>query len=52
MKEFIERLPVCCECNEHIRDEECYVFDDEVICSGCLKDNHRKWTEDYYRREE
>ena len=40
-----EKRPVCDECNQHIRDEECYVFDDKIICPECLKDNHFRWTE-------
>ena len=47
LEQRLEKRPVCHECNEHIRDEECYVFDDTIICPDCLKDNHRKWAEDY-----
>ena len=46
-EEKLQKRPVCAECNEHIGDEEFYVFDDIIICPECLKDNHRKWTEDY-----
>lgn len=46
-QKWIEKRPVCGECNHHIRDEVCYVFDDEIICSECVKDNHRKWTDDF-----
>ena len=42
-----KRLPVCCECGEPIQDDECYEFDGELICPDCLKDNHRKWVDDY-----
>jgi formylmethanofuran dehydrogenase subunit E len=43
----LSKLPECSECGEKITDEECYEFNDELICPECLKDNHRKWTEDY-----
>lgn len=43
----IERLPICCECGEHIQTDECYEINDELICPGCLEQNHRKWVDDY-----
>jgi formylmethanofuran dehydrogenase subunit E len=43
----LEKYPVCAECGERIQDDECYEFDGQLICSECLKDNHRRWTEDY-----
>jgi formylmethanofuran dehydrogenase subunit E len=43
----LDRLPKCSECGNPIQDEECYEFNDELICEGCLIDNHRKWVEDY-----
>lgn len=43
----LERLPECSECGEPIQDEECYMFNDELICKQCLEDNHEKKTEDY-----
>lgn len=42
-----ERLPICSECGEKIQDDFYYEFNDEVICSDCLDNNHRKWVEDY-----
>lgn len=42
----LEELPVCSECDEPIQTEECYEFNDELICPDCLKDNHRKWVDD------
>lgn len=44
---WLDKLPRCCECGEPIQDEEYYEFEDGLICPECLKDNHRKWTEDY-----
>lgn len=46
----LQRLPTCAECGEPIQDEECFEIEDGVlICPKCLKDNHRKWTEDYIK---
>lgn len=41
------RLPRCSECGEPIQSDECYEINDELICPECLKNNHRKWVEDY-----
>lgn len=43
----LNELPVCCECDQPIQDDECYEFDGELICPQCLKDNHQMHTEDY-----
>ena len=43
----LDKLPKCAECGEPIQDEECFEINGELICPGCLKSNHRKWTEDY-----
>ena len=43
----LQRLPVCCECGYPIQTDECYEFNDELICPDCLRDNHRKWVDDY-----
>lgn len=45
--EKLERLPKCSECGHPIQSEECYEFDDGLICPRCLKENHRVWTDDY-----
>ena len=42
----LEKLPVCCDCDEHIQDEYCYEFNDEYICEKCLEKYHRKAVED------
>ena len=46
-QEALDELPVCCECDQPIQDDECFEFDGELICPQCLKDNHQKHTEDY-----
>lgn len=43
----LARRPRCCECREHIQDDECYEWDGELICPSCLEVNHQKRTEDY-----
>ena len=45
--EKLERLPNCSECGKPIQDEECYEFDDGLICPRCLKENHKRHTDDY-----
>jgi formylmethanofuran dehydrogenase subunit E len=42
-----EKLPECSECGEKVHDDYFYEINDEVICSDCLDNNHRKWVEDY-----
>ena len=43
----LAKLPRCSECDEPIQDDYCYEINGELICEECLKDNHRKSTEDY-----
>ena len=43
----LDKLPRCSECDEPIQTDECYEINDELICPECLKENHRKWTENY-----
>lgn len=43
----LEKLPVCVECDEPVQDEHFYLINDEVVCMQCLKDNHRKRTDDF-----
>ena len=46
-EEALKKLPECYECGEPIQTEECYEINGELICPGCLEENHRKRTEDY-----
>lgn len=46
-EERLKKLPVCSDCRRKIKDEQCFVFDDEFICFECLVENHMKETEDY-----
>lgn len=50
-EEKVKRSPKCTECGEHIQDEYFYEIDGVYICCECMKDNHKKWTEDYIDRE-
>jgi formylmethanofuran dehydrogenase subunit E len=43
----LDGLPVCSECDKPIQDDVYYEFDGEFICESCLKENHRKWTDEY-----
>ena len=43
----LARLPKCYECDEPIIDEDCYEFDNRLICPDCLKDNHKKYTNEF-----
>lgn len=46
-KEWLEKLPVCSECDRKIDDDQLCEFNDELICLECLEENHMKKTEDY-----
>lgn len=44
----LDRLPVCCECGEHIQTDEYYELDaGKYVCPACLEENHKHWTDDY-----
>lgn len=43
------KLPRCAECGEPIQDDHCYEINGELICPDCLRENHRKWTDDYVK---
>lgn len=43
----LNKRPVCYECDEPIQEDECYEINDELICLGCLIENHKKHTDDY-----
>lgn len=45
----LDKLPECSECGEKIQTDECYEFNDELICPDCLKNYHKKWVEDYVK---
>ena len=44
---WLDKLPVCYECDHPIQTEECFEFNGELICPECLNENHRKAVEDY-----
>lgn len=43
----LDKLPRCCECDEPIQSEYCFEINDELVCPGCMKDNHRKSVENF-----
>ena len=46
-QEWLDKRPVCSECDHPIQDEKCYQFNGELICQNCLETYHEKWTEDF-----
>lgn len=46
-EEELEKLPICCECNECIQTSYYYEINDEPVCFDCIEDNHKKSTEDF-----
>lgn len=47
---WLESLPVCDECGEHIQSEDLYELDGLLFCESCME-GHRRSTEDYRREE-
>lgn len=47
---WLESLPVCDECGEHIQSEDLYELDGLLFCENCME-GHRHSTEDYRREE-
>ena len=45
--EWLDTLPICAECRHPIQDDECFEFEFGLICPDCLKDNHRRSTDDF-----
>ena len=45
----LDKYPVCEECGNPITDEDCYEVEDSLICEQCLKDNHKKKTDNYIK---
>jgi formylmethanofuran dehydrogenase subunit E len=33
----LERLPICCECGEHIQSEWLYDINGDLYCEDCMK---------------
>jgi formylmethanofuran dehydrogenase subunit E len=44
--------PVCTCCGETIFDDFLYTIDGEILCTDCLNDQYRHYTEDFMRGEE
>lgn len=43
----LAKLPECSECGEKITDDECYEFNDKLICPDCLNNYHKRQTDDF-----
>lgn len=41
------KLPKCCECDQPIEDDNCFEFDNQLICPRCLNDNHKRSTYEF-----
>ena len=37
-EKWLENLPVCSICGEHIQDEEYYDLGEVIICESCMED--------------
>ena len=46
----LKKLPVCCECLEHIQSEDLYDIDGSLYCETCM-DGFKRITENYIREE-
>lgn len=47
IEEEQEKLPKCCECDQPIEDDNCYKFENDLICPQCLNENHRRSTYEF-----
>lgn len=43
----LERLPVCCFCDNPIQNEHFYEINGEAICPDCLENYFKRRTGDY-----
>lgn len=46
----IEKLPVCCDCGDHIQDD-LYDIDGDLYCEDCMRINFKKPLEDYIKED-
>ena len=44
---WLEKLPVCVFCGEHIQDDFVFYINGEIICEECANDNFRQPTENF-----
>ena len=45
--QWLSTRPTCSECGEPIQEEECYLINGMLVCTTCLEDNYKRWTEEY-----
>lgn len=43
----LSKLPECSECGHPIQTEECFEFNDELICPKCVNEYHKRLTDDF-----
>lgn len=43
----LSKLPVCCNCTEHIQDEKAYYINGEWICRECADNDFLRDVEDF-----
>ena len=43
---WLEQLPVCADCDEHIQDDHYFEINGEYICPRCMEDLHRRDIDD------
>ena len=44
---WLEKLPVCADCDEPIQDDHCFEINGEYICPRCMEDLHRRDVDDF-----
>ena len=44
-EERLGKMPVCCDCGEHIQAETCFDINETIICEECME-QYRKYTDD------
>lgn len=43
----LQKLPVCCFCDEPIQSEDCYLIYGDFVCPDCLKEHFWHSTSDF-----
>lgn len=45
---WLEKLPVCGYCGDHVQDGYYFAINDEVVCQDCLDAHFRKDIDEYF----
>lgn len=43
----LQKLPVCCYCEERIQQDTFFLINDEIICEDCMDSYFRKAVDDF-----